>query len=203
MINSKKEVQCVSLSRDNFLSVSTDDFIKKFFITSDDMNKLRDKNGALRSIEINEVINDCECYARIVPALIKEVVMSQGQTVESSYLLSDNEYLIYQGLESLAIKSDEGRYDVSFTIFELTAELKFLGKKFTYNEVVKSLDILSGSPINLEAKGPLNVYCSSAFLSIKFDSIDDYSDANKIWNVKFHSFIQKSISSKKDVLLLT
>lgn len=177
------------------------DTIPRYSVSARAMIKMRDENGYLKLHETNFQHKGTEYKVTIHPAMIKEKDKEGNETVKS-YYPSDSECLVEEALRKLASVQNMGvheptkRTGVLFTLYQLRQELINRGHSRTCAELVKSLNILSTSIIeitNVSNKGN-GVARSPYFPRLATVTRADY-DANPDakWYVEFHSMITQSL----------
>ncbi len=176
------------------------DNIPRYSISQQAMNKMRDDKGRLDLLEIPFNYRQTSLKAIIQPALIQEEKNGVKYTV--SYYPSANEELIEEALRKIATIQKIGfhepmkRSGVVFTLYQLREELRGRGHARTYFDIVKSLNILSKSIIELKGDKKQNAYTkSNAYLSnvTSVTRVDLTEDPNAKWHVQFHPLVTDSI----------
>lgn len=181
-------------------SIELWDSVPRYSISQLAMNKMRDDKGRLDLLEISFNYYKESLKATIQPALIQEEKNGVKSTV--SYYPSANEELIEEALRKIASEQQMGfhepmkRSGVVFTLYQLREELKKRGHARTYFDIVKSLNILSKSIIELKGEKKQNAYTKSNTYLSNVTSVtrtDLAEDPNAKWHVQFHPLVTDSI----------
>lgn len=181
-------------------SIELWDSVPRYSISQLTMNKMRDDKGRLDLLEIHFNYRQTSLKAIIQPALIQEEKNGVKSTV--SYYPSANEELIEEALRKIATIQKMGfhepmkRSGVVFTLYQLREELRQRGHARTYFDIVKSLNILSKSIIELKGEKKQNAYTkSNTYLSnvTSVTRVDLAEDPNAKWHVQFHPLVTDSI----------
>jgi hypothetical protein len=174
------------------------DSIPKFAITQQGMNKARTKEGFLPRLEKTFVYKKNEYKVRISPAQIDD---EDGG--EKSYYPSGNEEIIEDALRKIAVEQYKGFFDepefksgVVFSLNTLRNELKKRGHSRSYQEIIRSLNILAGSHIEIllpNGKG----FAKTNFLpSLAAVSRTRWTeDPEARWVAHFHPLVTQSINT--------
>lgn len=175
------------------------DCIPRYSMSRLGMNKMRDKNGFLGLLKLDFEFRDSKFNLQIQPALVED--KKTGKT--TAYYPSANEELVEEALRKLAVDQKTGFYDktnfrsgVVFSLYQLREELKRIGKTRSYDEIKLSLDILSGSSIQIIATSEKNkTFAKSNYLPmLKGVTREELnSDYTARWLVQFHPFVTDSI----------
>lgn len=135
------------------------DSIPRYSISRQAMSKLRTADGFLDLLEIAFVYRGTNLRAIIQPARIRE---ADGTSLD--YYPSANEELIEDALRKIATEQLCGFYDkpnyrsgVIFSLYMLREELKQRGHTRSYQEIIRSLRILSGSLIEIRTDNGLGI----------------------------------------------
>ena len=182
-------------------SVEFWDSAPRYSISQNEMNKMRDSRGGLDDLTINFLYRQINSQVIIRPAPITEKI--KGVEKKIFYYPSANEEIIEEVLRKMASIQNAGfhepnkRTGVVFTVHQLKQELQRCGHNRSYTQIVKSLNILSLSFIdiicdddNLKLTGR-----SPYFPSMKSVSRAHLkNDSNAKWYVEFHRLITNSIS---------
>lgn len=183
-------------------SIELWDSVPRYSISQQSMNKMRDDKGRLDLLEIHFNYRQTSLKAIIQPALIQEEKNGVKSTI--SYYPSANEELIEEALRKIATIQQMGfhepmkRSGVVFTLYQLREELRQRGHTRSFNEIIKSLTILSSSiiEINGEDKQRNKSYGkrSAYFPAVNWVNQADLSeDPNAKWHVQFHPLVTDSI----------
>ena len=178
------------------------DSIPRYSLSQQAMSKLRDERGFLNNLELNFRYRGCAMHVSIQAALIKD---SDGVT--RAYYPSGTEELIEEALRKLAADKWNGNFDakkeaygVYFTIYELREELYKRGHGRTFEEIFKSLQILSGSLMILSGDLPRSnnraIARSNFFPLLVGVTKQDLSvDPSAKWYVQFHPLASEDITT--------
>lgn len=178
------------------------DCIPRYSISQQSMNKMRDEKGRLDLLEIPFNYTQTSLKVTIQPALIQEE--KNGELITVSYYPSSNEELIEEALRKIASNQQRGfhepfkRSGVVFTLYELREELRRRGHARSYNEIIKSLTILSSSIIEISGEvkqsnkffGKRSAYFPAVTWVNHADLLEDPSSK---WHVQFHPLVTDSI----------
>lgn len=185
--------------RDN-LSNTIDfwDTLCRYSISVSDMHTIRTHDGYLPPYETEFKYNGENYKIKITPALIKDI-----DGVTRAYYPSASEELVEDTLRRLACEANQGFYSqekavagVVFTIFQIREELKKRKKSRSHQEVLKSLDILSKSHIEISLANGKGVTKSNYLSSLSSVSRQDYlTDPNAKWVAHFHPLVAQSIKA--------
>lgn len=175
------------------------DYICCYSATTFEMNKNRNADGFLPPIEHDFKHNEEQYKVKIHPALIED---SDGIT--RSYYPSSNEEIIEDVLRHIATNNGQGFYNkeqvisgVVFTIYQVREELKARLKTRSHTEILKSLNILSQSHIEMTFANGKGIAKSNYLSSLASVSKEDYKlDSNAKWVAHFHPLVAKSINNK-------
>ncbi|MFM8331796.1 MAG: replication protein [Candidatus Methylumidiphilus sp.] len=177
------------------------DSVPRYSISRQAMVKMRTENGFLDLLKIDFNYRGTSLKAIIQPARIEE---SDGSAQD--YYPGASEELIEDALRKIAAEQNHGYFDkpnyrsgVVFTLHMLREELKKRGHARSYQQIILSLKILSGSVIELRAADGNN---AEAFTrSPYFPSLAAVSrqrlkdDPNAKWVVQFHPLVTRSIDA--------
>lgn len=177
------------------------DSIPRYSISRQEINKRRTKEGFLDLLTIEFQYHGQPLVASIQPARIRE---AGGTSVD--YYPSASEELIEDALRKIATECYQGFFDkqsyrsgVVFSLYTLRQELRRRGHSRSYQELMKSLMILSGSMIELRTKGNGEVegFARSAYFpvlsAVSRKRIAD--DPKARWIVQFHPLVTQSINA--------
>lgn len=176
------------------------DSVPRYSISQRAMNKIRDDRERLDLLEISFTYRQSSLIAIIQPALIQEY--KNGEKITVAYYPSSNEELVEEALRKIASNQHKGfheplkRSGAIFTLYELREELRLRGHARTYYEIVKSLNILSKSIIELKGeKKEFAYYKSNTYISnvTSVTRADLKEDPNAKWHVQFHPLVTDSI----------
>lgn len=179
-------------------SIELWDGVPRYSISQIAMNKMRDK-GRLGLLELDFFYEKNKLKTIIQPALIVEEIEGIKTTV--SYYPSANEELIEEALRKIASLQQMGfhepakRSGVVFTLYQLREELKQRGHSRSYGEIVKSLNILSGSIIEIIGGAKNKSFSKSAYFpsmtGVTYQDLKD--DPKSKWHVQFHPLVTDAI----------
>lgn len=185
------------------------DMVPKYY--HGDLEKIRTKDGFLKSLTRDFVYRNNNFTIRITPA---QVETKDG---EKSFYPSQREEIIEDVLRKFATDPNrnnflDDRLSVRFTLYELWKELKNIKHSFHYGEIIEALNILR--KCNIEIKTTNNrgkiMFSSSMFETfgvvdennIKYsfsDSVDEPEDDNYskkiVYFVRFNSLVSDSIKN--------
>ncbi|MDD5273299.1 MAG: hypothetical protein PHU14_11320, partial [Methylovulum sp.] len=174
------------------------DSIPKFSISQQAMNLLRTKEGLLPRLEKTFVYREKEYKIRVTPAII-----DSDNNIEKAYYPSANEELVEDALRKIASEQQRGFFDkpefksgVVFSLHLLRSELKKRGHSRSYYEIVKSLNILSGSHIEImlpDGKGFAKTNYLPSLAAVSKQQLKD--DPKAKWVAHFHPLVTQSIDS--------
>lgn len=181
-------------------SIELWDSVPRFSISQQAMNKMRDDKGRLDLLEIDFHYKQTKLKTVIQPALIQEI--NNGIKTTVSYYPSANEELVEEVLRKIASIQNMGfheqnkRTGVMFTLYQLREELKQRGHTRSYEEIVKSLNILSLSIIEINSSDKKNKsFARSAYFPVMAgvtrDNLSEDPDAK--WYVQFHPLVTESL----------
>jgi hypothetical protein len=175
------------------------DSVPRYSVSRQAMTKLRTEKGFLDLLKLDFSYKGVPLRAVIQPARIEE---ADGSSAD--YYPSANEELVEDALRKIAADQNRGYFDKSqyrsgvvFTLYMLRHELKKRGHARSYQQIILSLKILSGSIIELRAADGSS---AEAFArSPYFPSITAVSrkklldDPHARWVVQFHPLVTQSI----------
>lgn len=174
------------------------DSIPKFSVSQQAMNGLRTKEGLLPRLEKSFIYKDNEYKIRVTPAII-----DGDDDMPKAYYPSANEELIEDALRKIASEQKKGFFDkpdfksgVIFSLHLLRTELKKRGHARSYYEIVKSLNILSGSHIEIllpDGKGFAKTNYLPSLAAVSRKQLKD--DPKAKWVAHFHPLVTQSIDS--------
>lgn len=174
------------------------DCIPKYAITQQIMNKTRTKEGLLPRLEKTFVYKKREYKIRISPAII-----DADDGTDKAFYPSGNEEIIEDALRKIAAEQHKGFFDkpefksgVVFSLNLLRQEIKKRGHARSYQEIIRSLNILVGSHIEIilpDGKGFAKTsYLPSLAAVSRYDWLKD-PDAR--WVAHFHPLVTQSIDA--------
>ncbi len=174
------------------------DSIPKYSVSQQAMNLIRTKEGFLPRLEKTFDYKGLEYTIRITAAII-----DSDESGEKAYYPSANEELIEDALRKMASEQEKGFFDrhdyksgVVFSMHQLRSELKKRGHSRSYQEIIKSLNILSGSHIEIklpDGKGFAKTNFLPSLAAVSKQQIKD--DPKAKWVAQFHPLVTRSIDS--------
>lgn len=175
------------------------DCMPRYSVSRAAMNEMRDANGYLGLLKLAFEFRGVRFTIQIQPALIED--KKTGKTI--AYYPSSNEDLVEQALRKLAIDQDKGFYDVTssrygvmFSLYQLREELSRCGHTRSFDEIKMSLDILSGSSIQIAATTEKShAFAKSNYfpLLVGVTRKELKDDPNARWLVQFHPLVSDAI----------
>jgi hypothetical protein len=177
------------------------DSVPRYSISRQGMVKLRTEKGFLDLLKLDFHYKGVKLKAIIQPARIEG-----PDGTSQDYYPSANEELVEDALRKIATDHAHGYFDkinycsgVVFSLHILRQELKKRGHTRSYQQIMLSLNILSGSVIELRAEDGNN---SEAFTrSPYFPSLTAVSrqklhhDPSARWVVQFHPLVTQGIDA--------
>lgn len=194
---------CNTAAERDQLSNTSDlwDSVPRFSVSRQAMNKMRTQDGFLNLLELNFNYRGTSLRAIIQPARVRE---ADGTTLD--YYPSANEELVEDALRKIATDQQKGFFDkpnyrsgVVFSLYMLREELKRRGHARSYQEIVRSLKILSGSLIEIQADNGQEVeaFTRSNYLptltAVSRRKLQE--DPNAKWMAQFHPMVTHSIDA--------
>lgn len=177
------------------------DSIPRYAISRQEMNKRRTKEGFLDLLSVDFQYKGQGLTALIQPARVRD---ADGTTLD--FYPSASEELVEDALRKIATEYYRGFFDkpnfrsgVVFSLYALRQELQRRGHTRSYQEIVRSLTILSGSVIELrsqdgrEGEGFARSPYFPALAAVSRKRLDD--DPNARWMVQFHPLVTQSIDA--------
>ena len=177
------------------------DNIPRYSFSRQAMVKMRTDKGFLDLLKLDFNYKGMALKAIIQPARIED---SNGTAQD--YYPSANEELVEDALRKIAAEQCHGYFDkptfrcgVLFSLHMLRTELKKMGHARSYQQIILSLNILSGSIIELrtaDGKNPEAFSRSPYFPSLSAVSRQKLaSDPDAKWIVQFHPLVTQSIDA--------
>ena len=177
------------------------DSLPKYSISRQEMTKRRTPDGFLRLLTINFRFRGQSLSIVIQPAKIMD-----DDGIERDYYPSASEELVEDALRKIASERPHGYFEeitfqsgVAFTIYQLREELAKRGHTRSHAEIVKSLNILAGSMIEIRTDGN---YAGEGFTRTNYlPSLAATSrkklkdDSTSKWIAQFHPLVTHSIHS--------
>lgn len=175
------------------------DSIPKYATSQQAMNRIRTKEGLLPRLEKSFVYKKREYRVRITPAILD----AEGGEGDCAYYPSGNEELVEDALRKIAAEQYKGFFDkpeyksgVVFSLNLLRKELAKRGHARSYQEIIRSLQILAGSHIEIllpEGQG----FAITSFLPslATVSRILWREDPEARWVAHFHPLVTQSIDT--------
>lgn len=174
------------------------DSIPKYSVSQQAMNSLRTKEGLLPRLEKTFKYREGEYTIRVTAAII-----DSEDGAEKAYYPSANEELIEDALRKIAAEQQKGFFNkadyksgVIFSLHLLRAELKKRGHTRSYQEIIKCLNILSGSHIEIilpDGKGFAKTNYLPSLAAVSRERLKEDPEAK--WVAQFHPLVTRSIDS--------
>jgi hypothetical protein len=172
------------------------DSIPKYSISQQAMNQVRTKEGFLPRFEKTFVYKKREYKVRVTPAII-----DADGGAEKAYYPSANEELVEDALRKIAAEQYKGFFDklgyksgVIFSLNLLRKELRKRGHTRSYQEIIRSLNILAGSHIEIllsDGKGFAKTSYLPSLAAVSRSLWTEDPDAR--WVAHFHPLVTQSI----------
>ncbi|MDP3362371.1 MAG: hypothetical protein Q8S52_09645 [Methylobacter sp.] len=171
------------------------DSLPKYSISQVEQNKIRTQEGLLPLLRRDVKFMDSEYTIFISPALLAD---ENGR----AYYPSANESLVEDALRKIAtlqnqcfLSESESHCGVVFTLHQLRVELKNQGHTRSYQEVVKSLQILAGADIEIRTKTRKGISIEK-FMSLSgFSQEGEVDNPGSKWIAYFHPLIYKAMQA--------
>lgn len=173
------------------------DSLPKYATSQQAMNGLRTKEGLLPRLEKIVTYNNNEYKIRITAAII------DTEKGEKAFYPSANEELIEDALRKIAAEQRQGFFDrsdfksgVIFSLYRLRKELQKRGHTRSYNEIVRSLNILAGSHIEIilpNGKGFARTNYLPSLAAVSRRTLME--DPKARWVAHFHPLVTQSIDT--------
>jgi len=170
------------------------DGVPKYSISRQDMNKLRDSKGFLPTIERDFHYGGCAFTVKLRPARITD---EEGNDKE--FYPSAREEIVEDALRKIAAEQGHGflagqESGVMFTLHLLRKELKRRGHALSYQEIIESLDVMTGCRIEIAAADGSGDYKSPILTDLMRVSRKKYlEDPQARWLVHFSPLVARSI----------
>jgi len=174
------------------------DSIPKYATTQQAMNQARTKEGFLPRLEKTFVYKKREYKVRISPAIID----AEGGG-EKAFYPSGNEEILEDALRKIAAEQYKGFFNkpdyksgVVFSLNMLRLELKKRGHARSYQEIIRSLNILAGSHIEIllpDGKGFAKTNFLSSLATVSRSRWTEDPEAR--WVAHFHPLVTQSIDT--------
>lgn len=172
------------------------DSLPKYTLSQQAMNKRRTTEGLLPRLERSAVYRQREYKIRITAAIVDDETGTA-----KAYYPSANEELIEDALRKIAAEQYRGFFDrptfksgVVFSLNMLRRELQKRGHTRSYQEIVRSLQVLSGSTIEImlaDGTGFAKTSYLPALASVSRKKIVE--DPTAKWVAHFHPLVTESI----------
>lgn len=188
------------------------DAVPRYSISRQAMAKMRDEHGNLPLLQLEFEYRGARFSVSIQATQIHEKdengeprMSKDGRPMTIAYYPSASEELVEEALRKLAVDQESGFHDsakfqsgVLFTLYQLREELKRQGHSRSNDEIKLSLDILSGSNIQIFESGATSKtkhFARSPYLPLMAGVTRDdlKADSDAKWMVQFHPFITDSI----------
>ena len=174
------------------------DSIPKYATSQQAMNQARTKEGLLPRLEKTFIYKKREYKIRISPAIID---VEGG--VDRAFYPSGNEEIVEDALRKIAAEQHKGFFDkpefksgVVFSLSLLRRELKKRGHTRSYQEIIRSLNILVGSHIEISLPDGKGFAKTSYLPSLATVSRSDWmKDPDARWVAHFHPLVTQSIDA--------
>jgi len=170
------------------------DGVPKYFISKQEMNKRRNVDGFLPSVEKEFQYKDRLFSVKIIPA---RITGNNGKDKE--FYPSAREELVEDALRKICAEQNYGFTQaldtgVVFSIYLLRQELKKRGHTMSYQQVIESLQILARSQIIITTQDGRAVVESPPITSLAAVSKEKYSkDPSAKWIAYFNPLVSQSI----------
>lgn len=174
------------------------DSLPKYSVSQQSMNDMRTKEGLLPRLERTFEYRQKEYKVRITAAIV-----DSNEETPKAYYPSANEELVEDALRKLAAEQYLGFFDkpdfksgVIFTLYKLRNELKKRGHARSYQEIIRSLNILAGSNIEIllpDGKGFAKTSYLPSLVAVSRKRLTDDPDAK--WVAHFHPLVTQSIDA--------
>jgi hypothetical protein len=177
------------------------DNVPRYSVSRQEMTKVRINGLFLQSRQIDFKYKDRAMTVTLNPARVQD-----GDGISRDFYASANEEIVEDALRKLATEQQAGYYagpdrsGVTFTIYALQQELKKRGHARSYGEIVLSLNILSGSIIEISSRDPDKrgeFTTRSAYLPyLSAVSRSGYlEDPDTQWAVQFHPLVTRMMDA--------
>lgn len=189
------------------------DAVPRYSVSRQAMAKMRDEHGNLPLLQLDFEYRGEKFNVSIQATQIQEkeengnpVKTIYGRPKTTAYYPSAGEELVEEALRKLAVDQETGFHNsakfqsgVVFSLYQLREELKHQGHTRSLDEIKLSLEILSGSNIQLfasTATSKSKPFAKSPYLPVMAGvSREDLKiDPEAKWMVQFHPFITESIN---------
>jgi hypothetical protein len=172
------------------------DSLPKYTLSQQAMNRLRTKEGLLARLEKTFVYRQREYKLRITAAIIDD-----ENGTPKAYYPSANEEMIEDALRKIAAEQYQGFFDkptfksgVVFSLNMLRKELQKRGHTRSYQEIIRSLQILVGSTIEILFPEDVGFATTTYLPALAAVSRAKYKEDPKgRWIAYFHPLVTESI----------
>lgn len=174
------------------------DSMPKYAVSAKAMNKLRTAEGNLPRQEMNFRHKGRDYSIRVTPGIVED---ENGK--DKSYYPSATEELVEDALRKIAVEQYAGFFDrpnfrsgVVFSLYMLRSELQRRGHTRSYQEIKRSLDILSSSIIEIrmpEDQGFMRSPYLPTVAAVSRTRLAE--DPNAKWVVHFHALVTQGIDT--------
>lgn len=193
-------------ARDHSNTIELWDAIPKYAVGARRQNKLRDENGRLplheHEFEYRPSFGDdkqpVRCRLSVQPASIKT------DTGQIDFYPSMDEELIEEVLKKIFTDQQYGLHTVQqgeswvrFTLYMIRKELNERGKTRSYQEILRSLEIMTRSVTEVEiiGKGKKLLYTNPIITDLTRITRSDYlDDPHSMWCARLPALVSKSIN---------
>jgi hypothetical protein len=178
------------------------DSIPRYAVSRQQMNKIREEKGFLPLQHVNFQYRQKPYEVRIQAARIYD----EKTKTETDYYPSANEELIEDALRKIAAEQRNGFFDqpnfrsgVVFTLYMLREELKRRGHSRSYQQIILSLYILSGSIMDMRGTGKDSKKAFqrygyfSAMTAVSKEQLE--KDPHAKWIVQFNPLVTQAIDN--------
>jgi len=177
------------------------DSLPKYSISKLEMTKRRTADGFLKLLTI-----DFRYKGQLLTIVIQPAKIRDDDGMERDYYPSAPEELVEDALRKIASERRHGYFEenifesgVAFTIYQLREELAKRGHTRSHAEIVKSLNILAGSMIEVRTDG---IFSAEGFTRANFLTGLAATSRKKLkddpqakWIAQFHPLVTHSIYS--------
>lgn len=185
-------------------SIELWDSVPRYSISRRAMVAMRDEHGNLPLLKLEFHYRGTKFSVSIQATQIEEKD-GEGKTITTAYYPSKAEEIVEEALRKLAVDHKQGFYvderpkaksGVVFSLYQLREELKRIGHTRSFYEIKLSLDILSGSSIQIMTETQkTKVFAKSTYLPLVagVTRADIENDPSAKWLVQFHPLVTESI----------
>lgn len=193
-------------------SIELWDAVPRYSVSRQAMAKMRDEHGNLPLLQLDFEYRGAKFNVSIQATQIEEkdehgkpLKTRDGRPKTLAFYPSASEELVEEALRKLAVDQESGFHNsaklqsgVVFSLYQLREELSHRGHSRSFEEIKLSLEILSGSNIQLFAStspSKSKPFAKSPYLPVMAGvTRDDLKiDPDAKWMVQFHPFITESI----------